>query len=103
MPEPSAENQLPDLFNELRWTRLASHFGLSARQVETARLMCRGLRKRDIAKTLDVSVSAVRLHTARLFQRLRVCDRIGVPVRLVLADRALRAKTKTLKVYERPS
>ena len=84
------EGQLPELFTEKRWKMLAAHFRLSRRQVETARLLCRGYRKSDIAKKLHVSISAVRMHTAMLFKRLGIRDRIGVPVRLVLADRTLR-------------
>ena len=56
--------------------------------------MCMGLRKSVVAKQLGLSTSAVRLYTTLLFKRLAVKDRIGVPVRLVLADRELRSRRK---------
>lgn len=103
MKSSEDEGCLPELFTEDRWKELAAHFRLSRRQVETARLLCRGFRKSDIAKRLRVSVSAVRMHTTLLFKRLRVCDRIGVPLRLVLAERALRKGRMLRPLYERPS
>lgn len=65
------------------------HFDLSPRHVQIARLMCLGLRMQEIADSLALSISTVRMHTIELFRRVEVRDRIGVPVRLVLADRTL--------------
>jgi DNA-binding NarL/FixJ family response regulator len=89
-----SDGYLPDLFQEARWRKLAAHFGLSPRHAQIARLLCRGFRKDAIAKNLGVSQSTVRMHAIELFKRLDVHDRIGVPVRLVLADRAFRSRKR---------
>jgi len=64
--------------------------------------MCRGFRKEAIAKEFGVSQSTVRMHAIELFKRLKVRDRIGVPVRLVLADRALRSRKRADPLDDRP-
>jgi DNA-binding CsgD family transcriptional regulator len=81
---------LPELFAADVWPRLGAHFGLTARQVDVARLMCRGLPNKQIATELGRSVNTVAMHQRMLFRRLAVHDRVGVVVRLVQAERALR-------------
>jgi len=96
------DGHLPELFAEPRWKRLAAHFELSPRHAEIARLMCRGLRKEAVAHALGLAPSTVRMHTIELFKRLKVRDRIGIPVRLVVADRELRRGKRLRPPDERP-
>ena len=83
----AADDCLRELFSERQWRRLAEHFGLSARQRAIARLMCRGLKRQAIALELAISVNTVRTHVRGLFRRLDVDSRLGLVVRLVLAER----------------
>jgi len=78
---------LPELFPAQRWRELAVALGLTKRQAQVARLICRGLGNKEIAQQLGRSESVVRQHSDGLFKRLRVGNRVGVVVRLVLADR----------------
>jgi len=80
---------LPELFTAGEWKVLAAQVGLSSRQVQVARLICRGLQKEGIAKAIGVSEFTIRMHANALYKRLRVHDRVGVVVRLVLLDRTL--------------
>jgi DNA-binding NarL/FixJ family response regulator len=96
------ESYLPELFAEAQWKRLAAHFELSPRHSQIARLMCLGLRKEAVARTLRLAPSTVRMHTIELFKRLNVRDRIGIPVRLILADRELRQRKRQHPPDERP-
>jgi len=77
------------LFSKARWRELAEHLELPRRQRESAWLICRGCSNRQIAQKLGISDNTVRVHVRSLFARLKAHDRVGVVVRLVLADRAL--------------
>lgn len=88
--EGSAERghePLPELFSATRWRELASALELTRRQIEVARLICRGLTNEQIARELGRSASIVRGHSDKLYQRLNVHSRVGVVVRVVLTDR----------------
>lgn len=80
---------LPDLFTMAEWRVLARQLGLTIRQAQVARLICRGLSNPEIAHALSISRDTVRLHRRCLFRRLKITDRVGLPVRLVLAAREL--------------
>lgn len=81
--------QLPDLFTDDRWPRLAGRLCLTPRQGQIARLICRGRTNRQIATELRISPDTVRMHLRGLFERLEIHERVGVVVRLVLADREM--------------
>lgn len=81
--------ELPELFPAKRWRELVARLGLTPRQREVARLICRGVKKGAIAQELGISPETVRMHARELYQKLGVSDRVGVVVRLVLADRKL--------------
>lgn len=83
---------LPELFSVRRWRELAEALGLTSRQAEVAKLICRGLGDEEIAESLGVSVSVVHVHTVGLYKRLAVKKRVGVVVRLVLAERRIQEK-----------
>lgn len=57
-------------------TRSSSHLGphapasLSARELEVARLLCQGLRNREVAEQLKLSVRTVEMHRTRMLRRL---------------------------------
>jgi DNA-binding CsgD family transcriptional regulator len=87
--ETGTQHPLPDLFTKTEWDALGRLLNLSARQLEIARWMCLGYRTDEIAKRLDVKSETIRLHRRKLYGRLAVPDRIGVPVRLVVASRQL--------------
>lgn len=84
------DDPLPELFGADEWRRLAAELRLSLRQAQVARLICLGLSKEQMAKRLRVSEPTARLHVKKLFRKLRINDRVGVPVRLVVASRTLR-------------
>jgi len=80
---------LPELFMPDRWRCLTIHLALSPRQREVAWLACRGMTVDTMAFHLSISPHTVRMHLKALFKRLDVHDRVGLVVRLVLADREL--------------
>jgi DNA-binding NarL/FixJ family response regulator len=88
------DDPLPELFTADEWNRLATELRLSPRQAQVARLICLGLSKEEMATRLRVSEPTARLHVKELFRKLRVNDRVGVPVRLVVAGRVLGVPAK---------
>ena len=87
------DDPLPELFSPGEWRALTSKLRLSPRQAQVARLICLGLSKEQMAARLRVSEPTARLHVKELFLKLRINDRIGVPVRLVVAGRTLRIES----------
>ncbi len=81
---------LPELFDDDEWPELARTLTLTPRQCAVARCVCRGLKRGAIARQRGVSENTVRTHVRGLFCRLRVNNRLGLLVQLVLTDRALR-------------
>ncbi|HKJ94191.1 MAG TPA: response regulator transcription factor, partial [Gammaproteobacteria bacterium] len=53
--------------------------GLTTREVEVLRVLCRGLSRRQIARTLHISESTVRHHLEHIY------DKIGVTTRTAAA------------------
>ncbi len=53
-----------------------AEFGLSDREVEIARLLCKGKNNNDIASDLFVSPNTVKVHTSNLYRKLGVKNRV---------------------------
>lgn len=51
-------------------------YGLSDREVEIARLLCKGKNNNDIASDLFVSPNTVKVHTSNLYKKLGVKNRV---------------------------
>ncbi len=83
----ASQGDLPELFDEAKWRQLADQLDLTPRQLAAARLLCRGCTTQQIAARIGISLDTARLHLCNLFARLDVHDRVGVVVRLVLANR----------------
>lgn len=81
------ERCLPELFSRQQWRILAEQLGLTPRQEQIARLICLGLTNDEMAAELSLATNTVRMHKQALYKRLGICDRIGVPIRLVVAAR----------------
>lgn len=88
----SQEAALPELFTGVQWDVIARRLGLSRRQLELARLICLGYGGRNQARLLGLSPNTVRMHRKALFERIAVHDRVGVPVKAMLAWRKLRGR-----------
>ncbi len=67
------------------WPVLMARFGLSARQMQVAALVCAALDVWAIAAELQVSVATVRLHLRALHRRLGVNSRLALVLALLRA------------------
>ena len=83
------DRRVPELFTKAEWAALAERFGLSPRQAQIARLICLAFSNLRIARELGLKRDTVRMHNKELFRKLGIRQRMGVPIRLVLACRKL--------------
>ncbi len=87
MPPPRrAPQRFPDLLPHRRLLRLARRHGLTERQRQILRLLCRGLSNSEIAAELAVSVETVRKHTRVIYLSFDVSDRLELVLRLVHSE-----------------
>jgi len=93
-PGETQKESLPELFTAGEWKALAKELGLTPRQQEVARLICRARSKEAIAQELSVSVPTVRMHADALYKRLGVHSRLGLAIRFVLVQRKLTGPTR---------
>ncbi len=77
------------LFTPEEWRTVARLLRLTPRQLAVAELLCQEYSQRDMARRLELSMDTVRTHLRALYARLHVQSRVGVVVRLVLAQREL--------------
>jgi len=67
-----------ELVNPLSDIELKSRYGLSAREIEVARLVASGLSNQEVAEKLGVSYFTARNHVERLLSKLGVSNRSRV-------------------------
>ena len=67
-----------ELVNPLTDIELRSRYGLSAREIEVARLVAAGLSNQEVAERLGVSYFTARNHVERLLSKLGVGNRSRV-------------------------
>jgi len=80
---------LPELFTAAEWSAISAELELSQRHQQVARLLCLGWSPSRISESLRLDVETVLRHIHSLYRHLKVQSAVGVPVRLVLALRAL--------------
>ena len=66
------------IFTEKEWQTLRERLSLSPRQYELIRHLFDGSSDKEIASRMGISVSAVRAHIGRLFDKCRARDRVGL-------------------------
>ena len=72
-----------DLISTDEWDKIVRELGLTMREAEVAKLLMVGQTRSRIAKTLNCSVSTVRVYIDKLFEKLMVQDKVGIVLRLV--------------------
>jgi len=83
--------------SSLEWAQLAQSLQLSPRQTEIVKHLLRGESDKQIACDLKISVSTVRTHLRRLFQKLDVRDRIELILCIFACLRLDATESRTAK------
>ncbi len=63
--------------------------GLSVRELQVLKMLVEGLRYKEIAYRLDLSVTTVRTYLDRIYEKMRVTSRTEAVVKFLQADRSL--------------
>jgi DNA-binding CsgD family transcriptional regulator len=84
-PARSKRNDVPELDIE-EWHPIIRSLGLSGRQGRIVELILQGMRDKQIAAELDLSIHTVRTYLNRIFDKVGVDDRFELLLR-ILASR----------------
>jgi DNA-binding NarL/FixJ family response regulator len=71
------------LLNEKQWSYIQRRYHMSPRELQVARLVCRGLSNGDIANSLKVKPGTVKTHLRSIFNKTRVRNKISMLLRCV--------------------
>ncbi len=94
MPEParkpdqsraSAAMQKPRivLLDKARWDYLQKRYRITPRELEVAKLICRGCGNEEIADRLTISVGTVKVHVRNIYRKTWVENKILMLLRFV--------------------
>lgn len=72
-----------DLINQQQWEYIKRRYHLSPREIEVAKLVCRGLANREIANGLKVSPGTVKIHLKNIFHKARTRNKITTLLRFI--------------------
>lgn len=76
---------LPDvnLINQQQWEYIKRRYHLSPRELEVAKLICRGLTNREIASDLKVRPGTAKIHLKHIFHKARTRNKIATLLRFI--------------------
>lgn len=79
----SGGSNAPFLFDDQTWTQVVEKLELPPQQARIVKGILHGMNDKQIAHQLGLSVPTVRTYLGRIFDRLRVDDRVQVILRVV--------------------
>ena len=65
-----------DLLDEKQWRYIKRRYRLSPRELEVAKLVCRGFVNGDVAKKLNVKPGTVKTHLRSVYHKTRVRNKV---------------------------
>jgi len=71
------------LLNEKQWDYIQRHFRMSPRELQVARLVCRGFTNADVANKLSVKEGTVKTHLRSIFSKVRARNKISLLLRFI--------------------
>jgi DNA-binding NarL/FixJ family response regulator len=71
------------LLNQKQWRYVQRRYHISPRELQVAKLACRGLVNADIADRLGIKPATVKVHLKSLFGKTRVRSKITMLLRFV--------------------
>ena len=86
--------QRPDvaLLDEEHWSYIQRRFHMSRREVQVAKLVCRGFSNGEIAKNLRIKQGTAKTHLRNIYRRVRVKNKISMLLKIV--DQATKFSAK---------
>jgi DNA-binding CsgD family transcriptional regulator len=71
------------LLNDKQWRYIQRRYHISPRELEVAKLICRGYINGDIAAKLDVKPGTVKTHIKSIFGKTRARNKISLLLRFI--------------------
>ena len=71
------------LLNERQWSYIRKRYRMTARELQIAKLICKGLNNAEIAKILDIRHGTVKTHLRNVYRRVRVKSKILMLLRFI--------------------
>lgn len=86
--------QRPDvvLLEEEHWFHIQRRYHMSPREVQVAKLVCRGFSNGEIAKNLRIKPGTAKTHLRNIYRRVRVKNKISMLLKIV--DQATKFSAK---------
>lgn len=73
----------PELLSEPQWQTVLLEYGLTAQELNTLRLLCRGFSNAQLGHRLGIAQPTVRSHLRSLYHKLRQTGRLGAVLVIV--------------------
>lgn len=80
---PDSTASLSAILNTEKWSAVAKELRLTPRQADVVRLVLQAKQNKEIAATLGLQTSTVRMHLRYTFVRLGVTDRMELALRIL--------------------
>lgn len=77
--EPSLFKK-PDicLLDDKQWLFVQRRFGLSPRELQVAKFICRGFANEEIAQSMRIRIGTVKTHLRNIYRRIHVTNKISM-------------------------
>ncbi len=83
------------LLDDQQWKYIRKWYRITARELQVARLVCRGFNNNKIADELRISRGTVKTHIRNIYRRIRVKNKIQMLLRFMQVANNLSAKSQT--------
>ncbi len=81
------------LLDEEHWAYIQRRYHMSPRELQVAKLVCRGFSNGDIARELKIKHGTAKTHLRNIYRRVRVKNKIAMLLRVV--DQATKFSART--------
>jgi DNA-binding NarL/FixJ family response regulator len=71
------------VIDEKRWALIGKRYNMTQRELDVAKLVCRGFDNRYIAGTLSIKEGTVKTHIRNIYRRLNVQNRIAMFLKFI--------------------
>ncbi len=86
--DPLYERPKVVLLDDKHWAYIQRRYHISPRELQVAKLVCRGLSNKEIAGALNIRQGTVKTHIKNLYRRIHVRNKVGLLLRF-MADVSL--------------
>lgn len=71
------------LHDEQQWLYLKERYCMTPRELQAARLVCKGFNNSEIAKILNIKYGTVKVHLRNIYRKVRVGSKISLLLKFV--------------------